>query len=314
MKEQMKNRCYLSIVSPVYAAEKIVDELVNRITLEADKITSDYEIVLVEDGGQDNSWTKIMENGKKNSKVKGIKLSRNFGQQYAITAGLENASGDWVIVMDCDLQDNPSYIKDLLKKAKEGFDIVYTSKQKRAHNFLKNFFAKIYFLLFNYLTDNQSADDKTGAYSILSRKAVDAFCLIKDAHRHYLMVLRVLGFKSTTITIEHEKRFEGESSYSFFKLLKLAMNGIVSQSDKLLRISISIGFTLFIISFIWTIYLVVLYFTGSPPPGYTSMMVLLLLSTGLILISIGVAGIYIGKIFEQVKDRPLYFIDEKINI
>jgi dolichol-phosphate mannosyltransferase len=314
MKEQMKNRCYLSIVSPVYAAEKIVDELVKRITLEADKITTDYEIVLVEDGGPDNSWTKIVENGKKNSKVKGIKLSRNFGQQYAISAGLENASGDWVIVMDCDLQDNPRYIKDLLDKAKEGYDIVYTSKQKRTHSFIKNFFAKIYFLIFNYLTENQSADDKTGAYSIMSRKVVDAFCRIKDAHRHYLMVLRILGFKSATITIEHDKRFEGESSYSFFKLLKLAMNGIVSQSDKLLRISISIGFTLFIISFIWTIYLVVLYFTGNPPPGYTSMMVMLLLSTGLILMSIGVAGIYIGKIFEQVKGRPLYFIDEKINI
>ena len=142
MKEQMKNRCYLSIVSPVYAAEKIVDELVNRITLEADKITSDYEIVLVEDGGQDNSWTKIMENGKKNSKVKGIKLSRNFGQQYAITAGLENASGDWVIVMDCDLQDVPEEIEKLYSKAQEGFDVVLARRSNRKDKV----FQKVFFL------------------------------------------------------------------------------------------------------------------------------------------------------------------------
>lgn len=304
---------YLSIVSPVYRAEKIVDELVRRIGEEAGQITSDYEIVLVEDGSPDKSWEKIKENSLHDKRVKGVKLSRNFGQQYAISAGLAHASGDWVVVMDCDLQDNPKYIKDLLDKAKEGYDIVYTNKEKRTHNFFKNLFARLYFLVFNYLTENQSADDKTGAYSILSRKVVNAFCSIKDSHRHYLMVLRILGFRSTTIQIVHEKRFEGKSSYTFFKLLKLAINGIVSQSDKLLRISISIGFTLFVVSILWTIYLIILYFTGNPPAGYTSLMVMLLVSTGLILMSIGVMGIYIGKIFEQVKERPLYFIDETTN-
>jgi glycosyltransferase involved in cell wall biosynthesis len=313
MTQLMPHTCYLSIVSPVYNAEKIVDELIRRISAEAEQITPDYEIVLVEDGGPDNSWARIKENCLANPKVKGIKLSRNFGQQYAISAGLDNASGEWVVVMDCDLQDNPKYIKDLLKKAQEGYDIIYTTKLKRTHNFFKNFFAKIYFIIFNYLTDNQSADDKTGAYSILNRKVVDAFCSIKDSHRHYLMILRILGFRSATITIEHEKRFEGSSSYNFFKLVKLALNGIVSQSDKLLRVSISIGFTLFAVSMVWAAYLVLLYFTGDPPPGYTSLMAMLLLSTGLILMSIGVAGIYIGKIFEQVKGRPLYFIEEKIN-
>jgi polyisoprenyl-phosphate glycosyltransferase len=303
----------LSIVSPVYQAENIVDALVLRITQEVEKITPSYEIILVEDGSRDESWNKIELNCQRNRKVKGIKLSRNFGQHYAISAGLGNASGQWVVVMDCDLQDNPKYIKDLYEKAQEGYDIVYTAKTKRQHSFFKDIIANAYFFIFNYLSD-QKQDDKTGAYSIISRKVVDAFCQIKDFHRHYLPILQLVGFKSTIINIEHEKRFEGKSSYNFLKLLKLATHGIVSQSDKLLRVSISIGFILFILSFLWAGYIIVMYFVRGAQPGYTSIMAMLLLSTGLILMSIGIAGIYIGKIFEQVKGRPLYFVDKKVNI
>ena len=169
-------------------------------------------------------------------------------------------------------------------------------------------------MVFNYLSDNQTANNKTGAYSMLSRNVVDAFCRINDFHRHYLMVLRILGFRSAIIHIEHEKRFEGRSTYSFFKLVKLAVNGIASQSDKLLRISISIGFFLFVVSFVWAAYLVVIYFTRNVQPGYTSLMAMLLLATGLILMSIGITGIYIGKIFEQVKQRPLYFVEQTVNL
>jgi glycosyltransferase involved in cell wall biosynthesis len=280
----------LSIVSPVYQAEKIV-----------------------EDGSRDASWDKIELNCMKNAKVKGIKFSRNFGQHYAISAGLQCASGQWVVVMDCDLQDNPKYIKDLYKKAQEGYDIVYTAKTKRQHNFIKDIIARAYFFIFNYLSD-QKQDDRTGAYSIISRKVTDAFCQIKDFHRHYLPILQLLGFKSTIISIEHEKRYEGKSTYNFLKLLKLASHGIVSQSDKLLRVSISLGFVLFVLSFIWAAYIILMYFVRGALPGYTSIMAMLLLSTGLILMSIGIAGIYIGKIFEQVKDRPLYFVDKKVNL
>ena len=138
----MQNNCMLSIISPVYKAEKIVDELVLRIKVEAEKITADYEIILVEDGGGDNSWSKIEENCLRDTHVKGVKLSRNFGQHFAITAGLEQSRGNVVIVMDCDLQDNPIYLRELHQKYKEGFDIVYTKKTKRKHSFFKNILCK----------------------------------------------------------------------------------------------------------------------------------------------------------------------------
>ena len=303
----------ISIVSPVYKAEKIVHELVKRIAEAVSPLTQHYEIILVEDGSPDKSWEKILEACRDNYNVKGIKLSRNFGQHYAITAGIEACTGDYVVIMDCDLQDNPKYISEMLAKCKSGSDIVYTSKVKRKHSGFKNVAANIYFRIFNYLSESQQATDDVGSYSMITRRVADAFLAIKDFHRHYLMVLRLLGFSSTVLSIEHEKRFEGSSSYTFKKLIIHGINGITSQSDRLLRISINIGFGFFVVSLLWALYIILKYFIIGSLPGYTSMMVLMLLSTGLILMSIGVAGIYIGKIFEQVKGRPLYFVDQRIN-
>ena len=304
----------ISIVSPVYNSEKIVDELVSRIVKNVSEISEEYEIILVEDGSPDNSWSKILENCARNPRVKGIRLSKNFGQHFAITAGIDNAAGDFLVLMDCDLQDSPEYIKDLYAKAKEGNDIVYTLKEERKHSVFKNFTAAIFFKIFNYLTENQSASSKVGSYSIISRKVINAFKNIKDSNRHYLLVLRTLGFKSTVIPIVHQERFSGKSSYNLSRLIKHAINGITSQSDKLLRLSVSLGFILFSLSLVWVVYLVIAYFIHGSQPGYTSLASLILLSTGLILMSLGIVGIYIGKIFEQVKGRPLYIVDEKINL
>ncbi|MGZ3861853.1 MAG: glycosyltransferase family 2 protein [Bacteroidia bacterium] len=303
----------ISVISPVYGAEKIVDKLVESIADGLSGVTPNFEIILVEDGSPDNSWNKIEENCKKHSFVKGVKLSRNFGQHYAITAGLAESSGKYVIVMDCDLQDNPKYIKELYDKAQMGYEIVYTVKKERSHSFFKNLTASIFFHIFNYLSENQVASRAVGSYSLLSRKVVNAFLSIKDTHRHYLMVLRMLGFSYSEIEIIHEKRYEGKSSYNLSKLIKHAIDGITSQSDKLLRISITIGFVFCAVSLFLALYTLIKYFMYGALPGYTSTTILLLLSTGLILLSIGIAGIYIGKIFEQSKNRPLYFIDKKIN-
>ncbi len=303
----------LSVVSPVYRAEKIIPELVRRIGEACSKVTEKYEIILVEDRGPDNSWEAICTAAAQDPRVKGIRFSRNYGQHYGITAGLDAAQGEYTVVIDCDLQDNPDYIPEMVKLAHEGYDIVLTEKEKRAHSFFKNFTAGIFFRVFNYLSDNQQANSSVGAYSLMNRKVREAFCRIKDAHRHYLMVLRLLGFKTTSLRIQHVKRFEGKSSYDFMRLVKHAVNGITSQSDKLLRLSISLGFIFFCVSILYTIVLVVRYLLHGAYPGYTSLMAVILLSTGLILMSIGIAGIYIGKIFEQVKDRPLYIVDEKIN-
>ncbi len=303
----------ISIVTPVYRAENIIDELVRRIEEATKTITDDFEIILVEDGSPDNSWRKIIENCSKNKFVKGIKLSRNFGQHYAITAGLEASCGQYAVVMDCDLQDNPKYIPELYKKALEGNEIVYTHKIKRKHSFLKNISARFFFAMFNWLSNSKNANANVGSYSMLSRKAVNDFLKIKDFHRHYLMVLRWLGFTNSYIIIEHEKRFAGNSSYNLYRLIKHAINGITSQSVKLLYISITIGILFFLFSIAMAAYLVFMYFESGYKAGWTSTILLMLLSTGLILMSIGITGIYIGKIFEQVKDRPLFLIEKKIN-
>lgn len=305
----------ISIVSPVYGAESIIDELVLQLILVLESIDSNYEIILVDDCGPDKSWEKIKENCKINQKIRGIKLSRNFGQHFAITAGIDLAKGDYVVVMDCDLQDNPKYITEMYDKAKEGYDIVYTVKKSRKHSFFKNFTATLFNYLFNYLVESKSINSSrnVGAYSMISRKVVTAFKSYNDYHRHYLMVLRWLGFNSCYISIEHNQRFAGNSSYNFSKLMKHALDGITSQSDKLLRIFVNIGLTISTLSFLSIIVIVVIYFTNGLLSGWASTIIFILFSTGIILTGIGVLGIYLGKTFEQTKNRPKYIIDKQIN-
>lgn len=308
-------RPYLSVVSPVFKAEKIVDELVKRVSAEAQKITDRYEIILVEDGSPDNSWQKIEENCRLYPKAKGIKLSRNFGQHFAITAGIDHAEGDFVIVMDCDLQDDPSYFPELLRLAKQGNDIVYTRKEERRHGIIKNITAALFNIIFNYLIDNKQwkASGNVGAFSLLSRKAVLAFRQYNDYQRHYLMVLRWLGFRNAYLSIEHKKRFEGSSSYNFSRMLIHAINGITSQSDKLLRLNVAVGIFISFLSFCFVIAIIFLYFTHGFLSGWASLIVSLFFSTGVLLTSIGITGIYVGKTFEQAKNRPKYIVDEILN-
>ncbi len=311
----MSARPLISVVSPVYRAGKIVPELARRLSEEVSKITTDHEILLVEDGSPDNSWEAIALECGKNPKVKGIKLSRNFGQHYAITAGLEQARGEYVVVMDCDLQDDPVYIAKLFEQAKAGHDIVFTRKAARKHNFFKDFTATMFNRVFNYLVDNKNynSNNNVGAFSMLTRKAVDAFCAVTEYQRHYLMVLRWLGFSHTYVDIEHKARFEGKSSYTFKKLMTHALNGITSQSDKLLRLNVKVGIFLSLMSFLAILVIIILYFTNGFMSGWASLITVILFSTGVILTSIGISGIYIGKTFEQVKNRPKYLIDKFLN-
>ena len=312
----MKNGIHLSIVSPVYLAEGIIDELIKRIRKQILKITENYEIILVEDGSSDNSWQKIEENCKKYKRIKGVRLSRNFGQHYAITAGLHKSKGDYVVIIDCDLQDNPKYIPELVNKSKDGFDIVFTKKRYRKHSIFKNYLGQIFHKVFNLLASDSLilSNGKVGGFSLLTRKVVDAFCKYNEYHRAYLPILRSLGFSSAVISIDHEERFLGKTSYSFSKGLGLALDGIVSHSNKLLRISIYVGFSFVFCGMASIVFIIVKSITSGFQPGWASTMVLFIFCTGLILISIGIVGIYIGKIFIQTKSRPLYLIDKQLNI
>lgn len=307
----------ISVVSPVYMAENIIEELVKRLSSVLQKITDNFEIILVDDCGPDKSWDKIQAQSSLYPFVKGIKLSKNFGQHSAIKAGLDIASGDCCIVIDCDLQQNPNYIPKLIEKWQQGNEIVFTYKKKRKHSFFKNISAYFFNKILNYLTDangHEKADSNVGAYSLISKKVIEAFKKYNDYQFHYLMVLRWLGFQCDYIEIEHEDRFEGKSSYTLKKLLNHAMVGILYHSDKLLKMSIYFGVLTSILSVISIILVVIKYFISGFQSGWASLFVLISFFSGIILIAIGVLGLYIGKIFEQVKNRPQYIVDKKLNL
>ena len=214
------------------------------------------------------------------------------------------------------MQDNPKYFKELLNKYNEGNDIVYTYKKSRNHSKFKNITAAGFNMTLNYLLDNKSleADKNIGAYSLISRKVIDAFLSYNDYQFHYLLVLRWLGFKSTYVEIEHENRLEGKSSYTFKKLLAHASVAIIYQSDKLLRLSIYFGAFVSFMSFVIGIYIIASYFVSGYQSGWASIVVTVLFSLGIVLMSIGILGLYIGRLFEQVKNRPQYIFDEKLNV
>ncbi len=302
----------LTIASPVYRAEGIVEELVDRIISEVSRVTEDFEIILVEDGSPDDSWDAISKCCKNDSRVKGIRLSRNFGQHFAISAALEAARGDYFVLMDCDLQHNPRDIPRLLEECQNGFDVVYGKQKTREHAWLKNVLSKGFYFLLSLISDHRM-DPNIGSYSVLSRDVVDAYLKCNDYRRAYLPTLQWIGFRQTSIPVDHDERYEGKSSYSFGKLLKHALNITVSYSDKLLYITIYSGLITSLLAFIAALAIVIRYFVHDTMEGWSSTMVAIVFFSGLILTAQGITGIYISKIFEQSKDRPRYLVQKKLN-
>ena len=309
----MNEEIEISIVSPVYRAENLVDKLVERIVASVSQITDSYEIILVEDCGPDYSWNKIVENCKKNQKIKGIKLSRNYGQQHAIQAGLDVSKGKYVITMDCDLQDQPEEIYKLLNKAKEGFEIVVASRKNRQDDVLKKMLSRVFYSVLGYLTETNQ--DRTVAnFVCYHRKAVNALALVKDHNRYYPMLQQLIGFNYAKVEIEHAEREDGKSSYSFNKRLRLAINTILTFSDKPLRLAVKFGVLLSLFSVISAVVLVIMYFLGDyRTDGWASLALLLSFFSGAIISVLGMVGLYVGRIFESVKQRPTYIVNEKIN-
>jgi glycosyltransferase involved in cell wall biosynthesis len=304
----------LSIVSPVYKAEGIISELVRRINAAVGKITDDYEIILVEDGSPDNSWNEMVLESEKDQRVKSVKLSRNFGQHYAITAGLDLAIGEWLVVMDCDLQDRPEEISNFYKKALEGYDIVMGKRIIRNDKFIKRFTSNLFYLLFNYLTGIKH-DNSIANFGIYSKKSIESIKSLRETGRSFSLLARWVGYPRYFMNIEHDERFIGSSSYSWSRLLKLATDSVVSFSDRPLRICVNFGISISLLSFFATLYILIKYaFNGIDVPGYTSIILSLWFLGGVILFFLGITGLYISKIFDNVKNRPLYIIHQTINI
>ncbi len=303
----------ISVVSPVYGCRSCLEELYTRLVQTLEPITDDFEIILVNDSSPDASWDLIRDLSKRDKRVKGINLSRNFGQHFALRAGLDRARGEWVVVMDCDLQCDPVEILKLYKKAQEGYDVVYTRIKEKKAPIFKALTSKMFYSVFNYLTGMKIEKSLT-TMNIANRKVVEAFRSMKEHNQLHFLFLKWTGFRSAIIEIEHNKRFAGKTTYNFRKRIRLAVNTILTFSDKPLRIAIRMGFYLSCLSALYIAYKVILSFAnGRQVLGWASLIGSVFFSTGLIISVLGIVGLYVGKIFEEVKGRPLYIVSDLLN-
>lgn len=304
-----RNEIELSVVVPVYGCADCLLALHDRLTTSVSQVTDRYELVLVDDRSVDDGWAVLQRLAARDGHVRAFRLSRNFGQDAAITAGLAQARGAWAVVMDCDLQEAPEDIPRMWAAAGEGYDIVRTVRRGWRHSAFRRATSRLY----RRLTLETDVRPDYSNLSLLSRRVIDAFLRLRDRDREYMIALDWLGFDATTIEIEHHERHAGESGYTFERLLRVALDGMFFRSTVLLRLVVLIGFVVALAGIVVAAFEVADYFLepDKTVPGYTSLAVLLLLLAGVIIVSIGVVGLYVGRIFEQVKNRPLYLIDDQ---
>lgn len=302
----------MSVVIPVYGCKKALPELHRRLVESITKITKDYEIILVNDNCPQNSWETIEKICAEDPRVKGIELSRNFGQMKAILAGLDYASGDWIVVMDCDLQDRPEEIPTLYNKALEGYDVVFARRKKRKDNPMKILLANIFYKIYRFATDG-NYDGAICNFSVVKREVIKNYCKMREYHRGYVMYIRWLGYRQAVVDVEQDERFEGKSSYSLKKRTDMAIELLTSQSDKVLKLFTELGFVMSFVSFLIIIGLIIYKCVANVSLGWTSLIATNVLIGGIIIMTIGVVGMYVGNIFMQTKGRPLYVVRRIIN-
>lgn len=303
-----------SIISPVYGAATLLAELVGEIEKAVSSITSDYEIILVEDHSPDNSQEIIRQMAASNPKVKGLFLSKNFGQQLAINAGLDAATGDWIVTLDCDLQDTPEYIKNMFQKASEGYDIVFASRQNRQDNALKKMGSRYFNRLLGYLTEMQQ-DETIANYVLYRKEVVLAMKSMGDYRRYYPLMNHWVGFRTCKLPIPHAERTDGrKSSYTMRKRIQLALNTSIAFSTKPLRLIVYLGFIMMALSMLLGIGLVAHYLlSDTKVSGWLTLYVSLWFIAGILIMVMGIVAVYIGEIFIQAKHRPSYIIGSSIN-
>lgn len=300
----------------MYNEEEVIMETYKRLKAVMDETGEKYELIFVNDGSRDKTRDLAAAICYKDKNVKLIDFARNFGHQVAISAGMDNSSGDAVVVIDADLQDPPEVIPQMIAKWREGFDVVYGKRLKReGDSFFKKFTAKIFYRTLNKLTDTEIPVD-TGDFRLIDRKVCDALKNnISEKNRYVRGIISWLGFKSAPVEFVREKRFAGTTKYPLKKMLKFASDAIMSFSLKPLKLATYLGVGISIASFIYMVVLIILKLCGvlSTVLGWTSIVAISLFFNGLILMILGILGSYIGRIYEEVKGRPLYVIQDKIN-
>jgi polyisoprenyl-phosphate glycosyltransferase len=306
---QRETRVQLSVVVPVYGCAGCLTALHERLTASVAEIVSDYELVFVDDRSIDGGWDVLQRLAASDPRVRAFRLSRNFGQDAAITAGLAQARGDWAVVMDCDLQEAPEDIPRLWAAAGEGYEVVRAVRRGWKHSAFRRAASRLY----RRLTMETDTRPDYSNLSLMSRRVIDAFLRLRDRDREFTIALDWLGFDSTAIEIEHHDRHHGQSGYTLQRLVRVALDGMFFRSTVLLRLVVLVGFVVAAAGAVLAVFEVLDYFIehDKTVPGYTSLAVLLLLLAGFIIVSVGVVGLYVGRIFEQVKDRPLFLIDSQ---
>lgn len=302
----------ISVVVPVYGCRACLEELQRRLVAALSQITSRFEIILVNDACPQNSWEVIKELASHEKRVKAIDLSRNFGQIRAISAGLEFAAGKWIVVMDCDLQDRPEEIVKLYDTARKGYDVVFVRRRSRQEGLAKRLWSKAFYAIYHYATAG-AFDSSISNFSISRQLVMRNYARLGDQNRAFTLFIKWMGFKVITIDVDHAKRPSGDSSYTFRKKLKLASEILTTLSNKPLVLSIKIGLAVAAIAFMYGVYLVLQYLLyGLSLKGWTSTIVSIYFVGGLILAQLGILGLYLGLVFDQTKNRPLYIVREVI--
>lgn len=302
----------LSIISPVYRAENVLAELISRIKSSVSGLTSEIEIILVDDYSPDNSWIEIERLASLHPEIKGIKLSRNFGQHYAITAGLDAAIGDWIVVMDCDLQDRPEEIPNLLAAAQQGYDVVLARRSNRQDGFFKKLSSKLFYRTLAWLTGSKQ-DESIANFGIYHSKVIKEVISMRESIRYFPTMVKWVGFRQTSIEVVHAERSEGNSNYNFKRLFNLALDIMLAYSDKPIRLTVKFGLLVALTGFLFALYTMFQYLQGEIiVAGYASLIISLWMLTGFLLITLGIVGLYVGKTFEGVKQRPIYIIEKRV--
>jgi len=308
------SKMLVSVIIPVYNEEGNIQILNERLLAVLNKLDEDYQLVYVNDGSMDRSLDLLHALAERDRRVKIINLSRNFGHQLAVTAGLDHCEGDCAVIIDADLQDPPELILELIKKWKEGFQVVYAQRIKRkGESFLKVFTAKVFYRLLKKLANVDIPLD-TGDFRLIDRKVLDSLKAMPERNRFIRGMISWIGFRQTSVQYVREKRLSGATNYPLFKMFKFALTGLTSFSLVPLQLASYFGFLVSGFSFLAGLYTIFLkFFTVRTIPGWTSLMIVLLFLGGIQLITLGIIGEYIGRISDEVKQRPPYIIQDKIN-
>lgn len=303
----------ISVVVPVYYGEVFLEELCLRVERAVLSCAASCEIILVNDASPDGSWRLIQKLCAAYPFVKGVNLSRNFGQHYAITAGLTYVTGDWVVVMDCDLQDVPEEIPNLYRSAVEtDSDTVFARRMNRQDRLLKRLSSKAFAAIYGYLTDSK-LDSSIANYGIFRRKVIDSVLRLPESIRNFPLFVRWVGYRQTAIPVTHAARSEGKSSYTLGKLMRLAFDTILTFSDKPLRIMVTAGLAISLMAFVvFIVFLLMGIFGRFGVLGYASMIVSIWFLAGVQIFFLGMVGVYVSKTFNQTKGRPVFIVSETV--